>query len=72
MKRTRTQKLKPLRKWLLVAAGGLLGFAYYYFIGCVSGTCPIQSNPVMSTAYGGLVGLAVSTLFREDSSGPES
>ena len=66
------QKLKRLRKWLVVAAGGLLGFAYYYFIGCVSGTCPIQSNPIMSTAYGSLVGLAVSTMFRKDPSGQES
>ena len=38
---------------LLVAAGG---FAYYYFVGCVSGTCPITSNPWISTAYGGLIG----------------
>lgn len=37
--------------------GAILGFAYYYFIGCASGTCPITSNPFISTAYGALMGL---------------
>lgn len=37
--------------------GGGLGFAYYYFIGCRTGACPISSNPTISTAYGGLIGL---------------
>ncbi len=39
----------------LVGAG--LGFAYYYFIGCSSGTCPITSNWKISTLYGALMGL---------------
>jgi hypothetical protein len=34
----------------LVGAG--LGYAYYYFIGCNSGTCPITSNPYTSVIYG--------------------
>ncbi len=37
--------------------GASAGFAYYYFIGCGSGTCPITSNPWVSTAYGGGLGL---------------
>lgn len=36
--------------------GALGGFAYYYFIGCSSGTCPISSNPWTSTACGALIG----------------
>jgi hypothetical protein len=45
-------------KFLLpVFIGALGGFAYYYFIGCNSGTCPITSNPLISTAYGGGMGL---------------
>ncbi len=45
-------------KWKLtgVAIGSLAGFAYWYFIGCNSGTCPIQSNWHTSTLYGALVG----------------
>ncbi len=39
----------------LVGAG--LGYAYYYFIGCASGTCAITSKPLNSTLYGALMGL---------------
>ncbi len=48
------------KKVLPVVAGALLGFAYYYYIGCVSGTCAITSNPYISTAYGGVIGLLLS------------
>jgi len=37
----------------------VLGFSYYYFIGCQSGTCPITSNPYISTAYGMLMGVVL-------------
>ncbi len=40
-------------------AGGLLGYAYYYFIGCRSGSCPLTTNPWITTGYGLLVGLVV-------------
>lgn len=40
----------------IVLAGALLGYAYYYFIGCSSGSCPITSNPYISTFYGALIG----------------
>ncbi len=43
-----------------VIAGSLLGYAYYYFIGCNSGTCPITSTWYISTLYGGFTGLVVS------------
>jgi len=39
-----------------IVVGGILGFAYYYFIGCRSGTCAITSNPVNSVLYGMLMG----------------
>ncbi|NHZ86514.1 MAG: hypothetical protein GWP19_11650 [Planctomycetia bacterium] len=39
-----------------VVLGGAVGFAYYYFIGCKSGTCAITSSPVNSTMYGVLLG----------------
>lgn len=41
-----------------IALGATAGFAYYYFVGCVSGSCPITSNPYISTAYGALAGAA--------------
>jgi hypothetical protein len=40
-----------------VALGGAAGFAYYKFVGCRTGTCPITSNPWISTIYGALLGL---------------
>ncbi len=48
-----------LKRALLVGAGSAAGFAYYYFVGCASGSCPITSNPYVSTAYGALVGLVL-------------
>lgn len=39
----------------LVGAG--LGYAYYYFIGCESGSCAITSKPLNSTLYGAVMGL---------------
>jgi phage shock protein E len=45
-----------LKRGLLLGAGGAAGFAYYYYVGCVSGTCPITSNPYISTGYGMMIG----------------
>ena len=36
--------------------GALAGYAYYYFVGCASGTCSITSSPVNSTLYGAMMG----------------
>jgi len=40
--------------------GGAAGFAFYYFIGCNSGSCAITSNPYISTTYGMIMGLLLS------------
>lgn len=45
-----------LKRSFFIGLGAVGGFAYYYFIGCASGTCPISSNPYISTVYGALVG----------------
>ena len=39
-----------------VIGGGTLGFLYYYFIGCTSGSCGIASNPFLSILFGGAMG----------------
>jgi hypothetical protein len=44
--------------------GGSLGFAYYYWIGCISGTCAITSDPFNSTLYGTLLGALFLGLFK--------
>jgi hypothetical protein len=46
-----------IKKILPVLAGAVLGFAYYYFIGCRTGSCPITGSPYISTLYGALIGL---------------
>jgi hypothetical protein len=44
------------KRVLPIVAGAILGYAYYYYIGCVSGSCPITSNPYISTFYGAMLG----------------
>lgn len=39
-----------------VGIGLISGYAYYYYIGCISGTCSITSKPMNSTLYGGFLG----------------
>lgn len=53
-----------MRLILGVVAGGGAGFAYHRFVGCASGTCPLTSNPWISTLYGGLLGILIATSFK--------
>ncbi len=52
-----------LRLILGGVVGGGLGFAYYKFVGCSTGTCPLTSNPVISSLYGMVVGALVAASF---------
>jgi hypothetical protein len=45
------------KPFLTVSIGGIAGFLYYHFVGCVSGTCAITSNPYMSMLMGSFLGL---------------
>lgn len=47
-----------------VILGSIGGYAYYYFVGCASGSCAITSKPINSTVYGALMGgLLFSSIF---------
>ena len=48
-----------------VLVGAILGFTYWYFIGCESGTCPIKSDPTNSTLYGSLMGGLLFNIFQK-------
>lgn len=48
--------IKPVVTALI---GGVLGFAYYYFVGCDSGNCLFSGDPIASTFVGMLGGLFV-------------
>jgi hypothetical protein len=44
--------------------GGVVGFLFYRFIGCKSGSCAIASNPYLSTAYWAFLGALLANLIR--------
>lgn len=48
-----------LKRVAPVLGGAVLGYMYYYYIGCNSGHCPITSDPLISTVYGGVLGLLI-------------
>lgn len=56
-----------LRRWwmpiLFTLVGGMGGWLYYRFVGCVTGTCPIAANPYLMPAYGALIGLLLGSAF---------
>ena len=44
--------------------GGIIGFIIGYFGKCGSGTCPLTSNPIVSTIIGILMGIML-TMSRQ-------
>jgi uncharacterized membrane protein YedE/YeeE len=50
------KKYLNIKTFASVLGGALLGFGYYYFVGCRTGTCPISGSPYISTLYGAMVG----------------
>ena len=52
-----------LRIILGILVGGGLGFGWYKLAGCSTGTCPLTSNPVISTIFGAVVGALLATSF---------
>jgi hypothetical protein len=56
IKLKKRRPLMILRLVIGVVIGAGLGFAYYKFVGCSSGACPITSNPYISSLYGAVMG----------------
>ena len=52
--------------------GGILGYAYYHFIGCTTGSCAITSKPFNSTAYGMLMGYLMFSVFQKSTKKEEN
>ena len=46
-----------------VIVGAVLGYAYYHYVGCASGTCAITSKPLNSTLYGAVLGGLLFNVF---------
>ena len=56
---------KHILKIAGIIVGGIGGFAYYHFVGCASGTCPITSSRYISTIYGALMGYLLFDMFKK-------
>jgi hypothetical protein len=48
--------LNGIRQFSPVFLGGAIGYAFYHFVGCKTGTCPITRNPWLSILYGAFIG----------------
>ena len=48
-----------------IVLGGILGYAYYHFIGCNTGTCSITSKPINSSVYGMVMGYLILSTFKK-------
>jgi Family of unknown function (DUF6132) len=61
------ERLKLMKNWMIwgigIVIGAAGGYLYWYFVGCVSGSCAITSSPVNSTLYGGLMGGLLGNVF---------
>ena len=67
--------MKIKNKWLRLGVFGFIGmiagYAYYYYIGCNSGTCAITSDPLISTGYGLGAGLLMGWESKKDKKAKE-
>ena len=55
-----------------LAAGAIGGYAYYYFIGCNTGSCPLTSNPYISVIFGAVIGYLLLDMFKKKETSNES
>lgn len=55
-----------------LVVGAIGGYAYYFFIGCSSGSCPLTSNPYISVIFGGLIGYLLFDMFKKTEKKDES
>jgi hypothetical protein len=56
---------------MFTVIGAGLGLAYWKFIGCTSGTCPLTSNWHTSTFFGGLIGFLAVPSGRKENIKPD-
>ncbi len=47
--------------------GAIAGFIYWKYVGCLTGTCAITSNPIRSSIYGAVMGSLLFSLFKKQS-----
>ena len=52
--------------------GALAGFLYWKYVGCLTGTCSITSNPINSMLYFALFGAVLLGAFKKQSKTTEN
>jgi len=50
-------------------AGGIAGFFYWKYVGCVTGTCAITAKPINSTLYFAFFGAVLLSFFKKEKTG---
>ncbi|MEN9918425.1 MAG: hypothetical protein RL662_861 [Bacteroidota bacterium] len=56
------------KNWVYIAGaitGAIIGYSYWYHIGCNTGTCPIKSSSIFMMGYGATIGIFVFSLFKK-------
>lgn len=54
------------RNWISVlgiALGVLVGYLYWFYVGCLDGTCPINASPMLNILRGGILGGLLFSFF---------
>ena len=68
-----------MKEWILknkltvtgILIGACVGYLYYHFVGCASGTCLITSKSINSTLYGGMIGGLIFSMFKKEETNSE-
>ena len=63
-----------MKKWVLdyklyfigAIIGGVAGFLYWKYVGCITGTCAITSKPLNSTLYFAFFGAVLLSFFKKE------
>ena len=54
------------------SVGALAGFLYWKYVGCLTGTCAITSNPINSTLYFAFFGIILFGSFKKQTKESET
>ena len=64
MKKKNCKLASILRVIALPLVGSAVGWLYYRYVGCATGTCAVTSSPWLSTGFGCVLGLLLYTVLR--------